>query len=158
MEAEFTHSPFQALYLDSGVESICGDHTYTIDAGVLTQYITYISVTNTIIINASDMSLLTTGTFQYTISVSITGLGSCQCTGCCSTATGIIVIIDPCLSASLMVGTAANIIVGYGSVGTFTFPSLVSVPNVCVPTVVFSCVYKTGEYSGTIDLCDFQFS
>jgi hypothetical protein len=136
--------------------NICGEITYEVVAGDLDVYITYTQETHAIVIYCEDMSLLTTGSFSYTVNVYLTAYPTCNCVGCCGSTTGTIVIVDPCLTCSISAGEPSGLMVTYGAPGTWNFPALTVVPSPCGNEVVYTCTYMGPSMQW--DLCNFQYA
>jgi hypothetical protein len=99
----YNHNDFTVL-ATSEVMSVCGGLTYEISAGELDIYISYNAELHVIEINCNNFDLVEVGTIEYTINVYLTAYPGCACTACCGSSTGTIVIVNPCLSATLSHG------------------------------------------------------
>jgi hypothetical protein len=143
---------------DASVIEMCGGLTYVIDGGDLNVYINYDESTQIITIYSENMDLTITGTFTYTVNVFLPGFeDSCgQCTACCGSSSGTIVIENPCSGATLTTGEVTSIHATYGVEVTFDFPALSVVPATCDQHVHYSCEYVSGPYTGSIPMCDFN--
>ena len=135
---QWSHSDFQ---IDTSISvDICGPLVYTIDAGDLNVFITYDIDMHIIILYSEDMNLVTTGTFTYTISVSLEMFPTCG--GCNGHSTGTITIISPCVGPQLTVGVVLNIDFSFNGPTTWTPPPVTIAPSVCYPQVVYQCTYE----------------
>jgi hypothetical protein len=136
---------------------ICGELVYTINTEVGIS-ITYDVDLQILIIYCTDMSLVVSGSITYTIDVTIVGYTDCLCDWCCGTGTGIIIIVDPCLTCTIGTGVTTNIsiTITYGVTGTFYVPTLTVIPEPCVVLVVYTCAYISGPYNGSINMCSFN--
>jgi hypothetical protein len=151
-ESEWTHNP----YIINAVPSIidmCGGLTYTIDAGDFSVYIEYNVELNIIVIFCDDFSVLPVGSFDYTITASLSIYVEVNVF-----TTGTIICVDPCTSAVLYAATPSNIIYHYDGEVIFSFPTLTVNPVACSSQVLYTCTYMQGPYTGTVNMCGFEMS
>jgi len=138
------------------VLDICGDLTYTIDAGDFNVYINYDIDLRVIIIYCDDFSVLPVGSYSYTITATLVLYPNCV--NCHSSGGGTIVVVDPCTSAQMSAATPTNIIYQYSGDVVFTMPALTVTPEACSSQVIYTCSYMQGPYTGTVNMCEFSMS
>jgi hypothetical protein len=149
---QFQHESFFVNTSITAAYDICGPLIYTIDAGDLNIFIEYDVELHIIVIYCEDMSLVVTGSFTYTITVSLSMHPTCG--GCWGHSTGTIVILSPCIGPQLTVGLNINIDFSFNGPSSWTPPPLSVVPSVCFPHITYVCNYVSGPYTGPIDLCN----
>jgi hypothetical protein len=162
-EVSVTHNSFDVV-ASVDLVNMCGGLTYTIDAGVLTQYIVYDVETHVIVIYCDDPAVVAGEiNISYTIDVSITAYpNACGiCVACCSSGGGVIVIGDPCADPFLpFIGMVPTVDFDFTAPASFTFPVQIVDPalhDLCLPGAVYQCTYLgDGPYTGFQNLCDFS--
>jgi hypothetical protein len=156
----YHHDPFTVDASEQMI-AMCGGLTYVVECNDLEIFITYDVELHVISIYCDDMDLLSLGTVTYSINVFLTEYPvSCgACVGCCGSSTNTIVIVDPCLSCQITPDDPTNILVVYGNVGTFYYPTVTVDPPICEGgSVHYTCAYVEGPYpvNGGINLCNFD--
>lgn len=80
------------------------------------------------------------GSYSYTITATLVLYPNCN--NCGGSGGGTIVVVDPCLSATITSATPSNIIYHYEVDGvTFSMPDLTVNPPVCTGQVMYTCAY-----------------
>lgn len=92
--------------------------------------------------------------FSYTITAYLSLYPDCE--ACMVSSTGVIVLLNPCITCGLSSGIPVNIFVSYTMTITFSYPNLVVTPSPCEPQVIYTCTYFSGPYNGPIDMCEFE--
>lgn len=130
--------------------------TYELDAGSLSNYVTYDSQTHQIVFNCDEMDLLAETTYTYTLTVYMTQFPDCE--SCRTQVSGVIHLVDPCLKPFVpFSGNLPNVDYSYADPAVFTFPSQLVTPSACLQKAKFTCTYmQDGPYKGGQDLCNFS--
>jgi hypothetical protein len=111
------------------VTTLCGELTYTIEAGDLNDFITYSAEEKRISIYAEDMSLLTETEYEYTISAVLVKLPG----RVLASETGVITLTDPCDSPFYL--SSVESVTGssdYSEPAAFKFPETTVAPSICM--------------------------
>jgi hypothetical protein len=156
--SQFTHESFIMIGEQSIIQMCIV--IYTFDCPQLNVYIQYDWDLHIIVIYSDNWGLVSTGSFTYTITVTVSGLANnCgTCVACCVSSTGTIVIVSPCVTPIIVVGVVINIDIDYMSPATFNYPPIVTTPSICINEAVFTCVYVSGPYNENLDLCGTSYS
>lgn len=153
---EWTHTDFMIIASSTTMIDFCGGISYDIDVDInISLNVSYDVSLHTIIFYCEDMGIVGQS-FDFTINVVLTlypdacGL----CAFCCGSSTGTIIIVDPCIAPTIVVGMVVNIDFDFNGPSTFNQPPTVITPGTCTSYAVYTCTYISGPYSGSLDLCN----
>jgi hypothetical protein len=157
-KTEWYHDAFPVQASDS-VKALCGGKSvggksgikYSVEAGALTEFITYDATEHTFSIYLEDRSLLAEPTIEYTLKAELAD----QPAFTPVTSTGTITLVDPCEKPFyLIVEEMSEEVTHYGITETIEFPVTHISPAVCLEeAAVYSCRYDGGPYTGGRNPC-----
>jgi hypothetical protein len=150
-DCEIMYPDWQIIASSQVVIDICGSLTYSYTTNVSINISIDINISNNIVIYCDDPSTIGTSIeINITVDLSIyTG-----CSGCGGGATGVIIIVTPCVTPSLTVGISLDINFNFNGAVTWTAPPVTVIPPTCTGMIIYSCDYVSGPYNGPYDLCN----
>lgn len=144
---------FEVTSAQTNLQGICGTLEYTIEASLMTDFLTFYSDSDEMQLYAYDLTVLDGGAMEYSYTITAR-LAEYPLATQFHTASGVIRLIDPCTDPQFIVGTPEPVDNAYYDSAVFT-SAMAANPPICEQLLQHECVYASGPYEGGLNLCDF---